>query len=535
MREAAVPTPTILRRAHHWLGAGLLALASVAPSHAATLRVASGFDPQTMDPHALALLYHARVVYQVYESLVGRDADFKPEPALALSWSQPNPTTWRFKLRPGVRFHDGTAFTADDVVFSVERALAPPSQRGFQLQGVTGARVVDPLTVDLLLAAPDPVLPEKLPLWCIMSRAWAKKHGLEKAQDFAGQQETYAVRHANGTGPFRLERYEPDVRTVLTANPDWWGRADKRNGNVDEVSFVPIRSDATRLAALSSGEVDLVLDPPFQDVERLKRDGQVKLAQTTDMGQQYLAFDQHSEQLEGSDLAGRNPFKDRRVRLAVYHALNLELIAAKVLRGQASPTGALLSPLLDGSPAELDKRLPHDPAKARALLAEAGYPNGFSVPMDCVNIAWRENVCQAVAAMLTQVGIRARLRSLPTNQFFPKLSQASIAFAEFGFTPQPDPWSTLYALFHTRGPNGAGTFNAGGYSNPRADALIDTLRSEPDLARRRAMIGEVLRLLGDDLPLVPLYRRTVTWAMSPKVSLVQWRSDLVELRWVSVR
>lgn len=525
----------LLRRAAGWLAGGLIGLAAL-PTPAATLRVATGFDPQSMDPHALALLYHARVIYQIYESLVGRDANMKLEPALALTWSQPNPTTWRFKLRPDVKFHDGTPFTADDVVFSVERALAPPSQRGFQLQGVTGARVVDPLTVDLLLATPDAVLPEKLQYWCIMSRAWAQKHGVEKAQDFNGKQETFAVRNANGTGPFRLDRYEPDVKVVLKANPQWWGRGDKRNGNLDEVSFLPIRSDATRLAALSSGEIDLVLDPPFQDIDRLKHDDRLKLAQTVDIGQQYLTFDQASDELEGSDVKGRNPFKDLRVRRAVYQALNVDLIVAKVLHGQGRPTGALLSPLLDGSPPELDKRLPYDPAKARALLAEAGYPNGFSVTLDCVNIAFRENVCQAATAMLTQVGIRATLHSSPTNQFFPKLSQASASFIEFGFTPQPDPWSTLNALFHSKGAGtGTGIFNAGRYSNPKLDTLIDNIRTEPDLTRRRAQIGVALRLIGDDLPFIPLYRRTLTWAMAKKVSLVQWNNDTVELRWVSVK
>ena len=531
--------PLFRHRAHR-LGRAALAImvSSLAlcagQADSATLRIASGFDPQTMDPHALALLYHSRVVYQVYESLVGRDASFKLEPALALSWSQPDPTTWRFKLRPGVKFHDGTPFTADDVVFSVERALAPPSLRGFQLQGVTGARAVDPLTVDLLLAAPDPVLPEKLQYWTIMSRAWAARHGVEKAQDFAGKQETYAVRHANGTGPFRLESYEPDVKAVLKANPDWWGRGDRRNGNVDEAVFVPILSDATRLAALASGEVELVLDPPFQDVDRLKRDPRLTVAQVTDFGQQYLAFDQHSAVLEGSGLS-TNPFKDKRVRRAVYQAINVDLIAGKVLKGQASPTGAFLSPLIDGSPAELDQRLPYDPAKARALLAEAGYPKGFDVTLDCVNIAYRENVCQAAAAMLTQVGIRTRLRSSPTSLFFPKLSQASAAFAEYGFTPQPDAWSTLNALFRSRGAGNLGTFNAGGYSNPRLDALIDGIRTEPDLARRRARIGEALRLIAEELPVVPLYRRKLTWAMSDRVDLVQWSNDTVELRWVRMR
>jgi peptide/nickel transport system substrate-binding protein len=279
----------------------------------------------------------------------------------------------------------------------------------------------------------------------------------------------------------------------------------------------------------------MVLDPPFQDVERLRREPRLALLQMADIGQQYLAFDQWHDELEGSDVKGRNPFKDRRVRQAVYHALNIELIVQKVLRGQAVPTGAFLSPRVDGSPADLDRRLPHDPARARALLAEAGYPGGFAVTLDCVNVAWREAVCQAAAAMLTQVGIRTTLRSSGTNQFFPKLSQGTASFAEFGWSPSVDAWSSLNALFRSFDKSGLGTFNAGRYSNPKLDSLIDAMRIEPDPTRRRAMVAVVLRLVAEELPLVPLYRRTLTWAMAKNVSAVQWPVDQLELRFVRVR
>jgi peptide/nickel transport system substrate-binding protein len=206
-----------------------------------------------------------------------------------------------------------------------------------------------------------------------------------------------------------------------------------------------------------------------------------------------------------------------------------------VLRGQGVPTGAFLSPLVDGSPADLDKRLPFDPARARLLLAEAGYPNGFSITLDCVNVAWRENVCQAVSAMLTQVGIRTTLRSSPTNQFFPKLSQGTASFVEFGWTASPDAWNSLNGLFRSFDKSGLGTFNAGRYSNPKLDALIDGIRTEPDLTRRRAMVTTVLRLVGEELPYVPLYRRTITWAAAKKVQAVQWPNDQIELRWVRLK
>ncbi len=299
--------------------------------------------------------------------------------------------------------------------------------------------------------------------------------------------------------------------------------------------MLTIRQDATRIAALISKEVDMVLDPPLPDIDRLKTDSALRLLQTTDLGQQYLTFDQARDELEGSDVKGRNPFKDIRVRRAVYHAINADLIVKKVLRGHGTPTGAFLSSRVDGSPPELDQRLPFDPAKARALLTEAGYPNGFSVTLDCVNVAWREAVCQAATAMLTQVGIRTTLRSSPTNQFFPKLSQGTASFIEYGWTPTPDAWGSLNALFRTFDKGGLGTFNAGRYSNPQLDALIDSMRNEPDLTRRRAMVAVALRIVGDELPYVPLYRRSVTWAMHKRVQAVQWPNDTIELRWVRIQ
>jgi peptide/nickel transport system substrate-binding protein len=506
-----------------------------ASAHAITVRIATAFDPQTMDPHALALLYHSRIAFQVYDSLVNRDENFKPEPSLALSWSQVDPKTWRFKLRPGVVFHDGTPFTVDDAVFSVQRALTPPSQRGFQLKGVTGARKVDEQTLEIQLEAPDAVLPDKFINLPMMSKAWSQAHKVEIAQDFNGKQETFAVRNANGTGPYLLDRYEPDIRTVLKKNPRWWGWSEKRSGNVDEVVWLAIRSDATRLAALISGEVDLVLDPPIPDVARLKSESALTVMQGPDLGQQYLVFDLARDELEGSDVKGRNPFKDIRVRRAVYHAINVDLIVQKVLRGLATPTGGYLSPRVDGSLAELDRRLPHDPAKAKALLAQAGYPNGFSVTLDCVNVAWREAVCQAMTAMLTQVGIRTTLRSSATNQFFPKLTQATTSLVEFGWTPTVDAWASLNGLYRTYDKGGFGTFNAGRYSNPKLDVLIDAMRTEPDLTRRRAMVATVLRFVGEEMPSIPLYRRSLTWAMKKNVKAVQWPSDAPELRWLRVQ
>ena len=500
------------------------------PLAAKTLRFASGFDPQSLDPHALALQYQTRVVSQIYESLVFRDRKFAMEPALAVSWQQLGPERWRFKLRPGVKFHDGAPFTADDVVFSIARALHKNSQRSFQLRGILEARKVDDLTVDFLLAAPDAVLPEKLIYVGMMSKAWSMAHGVVEPQNYNAKQETYAVRNTNGTGPYKLKSYESDVRTILVANPDWWGR----RGNVDEAVYVVIQSDATRLAALVSGEVDFVIDPPFQDIARLKQEKRFKLAEMTDIGTQYLGFDQDRAELEFSDVKGRNPFKDLRVRRAVYQAIDIDAIVSKVLRGQATATGSHFSRLVDGSVAELDRRLPYDAKAARALLKEAGYPDGFSVTLDCVNASFRAAVCQAIVGMLAQVGIRATFQPWPTATFFPKLTQATSSFFEFGWSPPTDAWPSLNAMVHSHGADGAGTFNGGRYSNPRLDQILDAIRVEPDIARRRALVGDALRIMRADLPLIPLYRRTLTWVMRPDISVAQWPNDVLELRFVQI-
>jgi len=501
------------------------------PLSAKTLNVASAFDPQTMDPHALALLYQSRVVTQVYEGLVNRGRNFEIEPSLAVSWQTVDPKTWRFRLRPNVPFHDGTPFTAEDVVFSIERALAKTSQRAFQLRGVTGARKVDASTIDIVLEAPDAVLPEKLLFVAMMSKSWATAHNVVLPQDYNGKQETFAVRNANGTGPYRLQSYEPDNRLVLAANPHWWGR----RGNVDEAVYTVIQSDATRLAALASGHVDFVIDPPFQDVGRIRAEKRFALAETPDIGTQYLGFDQSRDALLFADVKGRNPFKDLRVRKAIYQAIDIDTIVAKVLRGQATPTGSHVSQRVDGYVPELDRRLPYDPAAARNLLKEAGFGDGFGVTLDCVNVAFRAAVCQAIAGMLARVGIRITFQPWPTQQFFPKLTQANTSFFEFGWSPGTDAWPIFNALVRSFDAGGYGTFNGGRYSNPSLDALTDGIRVEPDPARRRRMVGEALAILHAELPLIPLYRRTLTWVMRPEVSVVQWPNDILELRFVEIR
>src|SRR5579859_7875605 len=232
-----------------------LVLCAAFAAEAKTLRYASQFDPGTMDPHALASLYNNRVLGQVYEALVGRDENFKVEPRLAVSWAPlDGGKGWRFKLRPNVKFQDGTPFDAEDVVFNVERALDPLSAYKSALPNVTGARKVDALTVDVLTSQPTPVLPLAISNLRLMSKAWAIKHRAAKPQDYTAKEDTYCARNAVGTGPYKLVKWEPDVKTVLAANEQYWGK----RGNVTEAVYYVVSSPATRVAALLSGEMDFV-------------------------------------------------------------------------------------------------------------------------------------------------------------------------------------------------------------------------------------------------------------------------------------
>jgi peptide/nickel transport system substrate-binding protein len=222
------------------------------------------------------------------------------------------------------------------------------------------------------------------------------------------------------------------------------------------------------------------------------------------------------------------------VRRAVYQAINVDLIAQKVMRGQATPTGAMFPPIVEGNLPEFESRLRYDPVAARALLAEAGWKDGFDITLECVNVPYRERVCQAAAAMLTQVGIRTRLHTSPGTQFFSMVSQGTAPFLEYGWTATADAWANLNGLLHSWNPAGGGTFNAGRYANPKLDELIDALRSENDLTRRRAMVGTALRMARDDIPYVPLYRRTLTWVMQKPVRVVMWPDDTAPVRWAHI-
>jgi peptide/nickel transport system substrate-binding protein len=517
------------------LAAGAAQAQSQAPGR--VFRMATSVDAATLDPHAANALFTFLVVQQLYEGLTNRSDDLKVEPALATRWEQVEPTRWRFHLRDGVRFAGGEAFEADDAVFSIQRALAPTSNYGIYVDTVAEAVAVDRLTLDIVTRVPDPVVPDKMTRVMMMDRGWSETHRVTAPQNFAQREETFTVRNANGTGPFIIRSREVDQRTIMVRNPNWWGAqngAPASRGNVGEYHHITLTSDATRIAALLSGEVDMVHVVPVQDVARIQRDPRLRILEGQENRTVWIGMRQDIDELIGSDVRGRNPFKDLRVRQAIAHALDLEALRRATLRGQGVPTGSMWTQYVNGWSAETDRRTPFDAARARALLAEAGYPNGFSVPMECPTGTYDE-ACQAVAGMLARVGIRAQLTIQPNAVFSQRVRrQEPMLYVLSWGVPTFDASYTLRAVMASRSIGGASSFNAGGWSSATFDALLPRIDDERDPEVRRGLIRQAHALHNADLGHVPMYHMMIPWAHRAGVTVTHRADNQVQVREIRV-
>ncbi len=515
------------------LAGGLLASGS---SSAETFRWANDGDANSMDPYTRNETFLLTFAQNIYDPLIRRNRQLKVEPALAQRWENPSPTVWRFHLRPGVKFQGGQPFTADDVVFSYQRAIGPGSQLNANFATVKAVRRIDDLTVDFETKEPDPILLENLTTWVIMSKAWAEANNATQPTDLTTKDENFATRNANGTGPFILRTREPDRRTTLVNNPAWW---DKPEHNLTDVQFNVIQNAATRVAALLSGDIDMIYTVPPQDMDRIGKTPGLRLIVGPELRTIFLGFDQSRPELLKSDVKGKNPFKDQRVRMAFYQAIDENAIVARVMRGQARASGLMYGPGVNGFSAELDHRYPYDPAKAKALLAEAGYPDGFSVTLDCPNDRYvnDEQICQAVTAMLARIGIKVNLVAQTRLKYFSEVNSPgyNTSFYLLGWTPTTyDAQNVFYNLAGTRDGT-RGVFNNGGYSNPLVDKLADQMLVETDTAKRQQMINEAAGILQRDVGYIPLHQQTVVWAARANIELQQLADNTFPLRYVRVK
>jgi peptide/nickel transport system substrate-binding protein len=514
------------------------AAACALAAQAATLRWSSQGDYLSADPQAQNEGINNNINDHIFERLTARAKDLSLVPSLATSWEAKSATVWRFNLRKGVKFHDGSPFTADDVVYSIKRAQLPSSNFKVFALPVGAARRIDDYTVEIETAAPSPMLLENINSVRIMSRAWCEKHGAQKPQDFKTGEETYSSRNANGTGPYILVKREPEVATVLKRNPAWWGLADKRmEGNIDEILYRPIKSDATRMAALLTGEIDLVLDPPLQDITRLKANPAIRIIEGPENRVIFFVMDQDRDELKYSNVKGKNPFKDPRVRQALYQAIDIQAIQRQVMRGLSLPTGAMVPTARMSDPVLEPRLLPHDVAAAKKLLAEAGYPNGFEIGVLCPNNRYvnDERICTAVAGMFAKVNVKVRLETLPRAQFFQRVDQFDVSMHMYGWGGAAvDPGFTLTPVIHGRDGKGRGDFNSGRYKDPQLDALIEASETEMDVPKRRAMMVEALQKVRQSVYTIPLHRQVIPWATRANVKAFHRPDNVVEALWTRV-
>ena len=504
-------------------------------SNAVTLRVADVGDVQSMDPHSLNETLQLSFTGNVYEPLVGRGKDMSLVPLLATKWTQTQPTVWRFELRKGVKFHDGTPFTADDVIFSFKRGASEGSDMKSYTAPIKEVRKVNDSTVDIETSAPFPILPDTLTSLYILSKKWCEDNKAERPVDRRKGVENTASFKANGTGPFRLKERQPSTRTVIVRNFNYW---DKVESNVDEVVFTPIGNDATRVAAMLSGEIDVMEPVPLQDVDRVKAAGNFTVLQGPELRTIFLGMDQKRDELQSSNVKGKNPFKDKRVRQAFYQAIDIEAIKSRVMRNAATPTAEMVGPGVRGFQPDMNKRLPYDVEAAKKLLAEAGYPNGFEVGMNCPNDRYVNDaqICQAVTANLARIGVKVNLQAETKNTYFPKILRRDTSFYLLGWTPSTtDAHDAMYSLMASPTDKGQGQFNLGAYSNPKFDELTAKVQSETDPAKRNAEIREAFKIHQDDVGHIPLHQQALAWAMKKNVSLVQLPDNRMFFKWVTVK
>ena len=502
-------------------------LAPMAASAENVLRWTSQGDALTLDPHSQNEGPTNAMNSMIYEALVSRDPSLNLVPELAESW-EPGADGWVFKLRQGVKFHDGADFTAEDVAFSFERAKAESSDFKEQAKNVSAVEIIDDYTVKLVTDGPNPILANQLTSINIVDKGWAEANNVVAPQDYAADEETYAVRNANGTGPFTLVSRAPEELTILAANANWWGKG-QFPGNIDKIEYRPIGNAATRVAALLSGEVDFVLDPPLQDLKRIEGADGLKVETVAQIRSIFFGFDQGIDKLRSASVDG-NPFKDKRVREAFNLAIDRAAIQRVVMEGLSFPTAMITPPGVLGNTPALDEPYGFDVAKAKALMGEAGYGDGFSIQLDCPNNRYNndEKICQAAVAMLAKIGVDVKLDAIPKAQHFPKIQNRTTDFYMLGWgVPTLDSHYVFSYLLEKDG-----SWNATGYDNARVNEITKAITAETDLDKRTAMIDEAWNIIRDEMPYLPIHHQVIAWAMSDGFDIPIAADDALRPRFV---
>ncbi len=502
---------------------------------AETFKFAFQGDAQGLDPHGLNETFTLGFLGNVYEGLSRYDGNQNLKPALAESWEVKTPTTWLVKLRQGVKFHNGNTFNADDVIFSWKRGLTEGSDQKVRASLIQDIKKIDDYTIELITPAPSPVLMQEMVFYYILDKEWAEANNATKAANVKNLNDAgYANLNANGTGPYKIASRQAGVKTVFVRNADYWGES---NAKIDKIEFTPIKEAATRVAALISGQVDMVYPVPVQDWQKLGDSKGVSALTGPEARTIFLGMDQWRDELVNSNVKGKNPFKDIRVREAFARAINLDAIKKKIMRGSSTPSGLMVAPQINGYSAKLNNPYAYDPAKSKALLAEAGYPKGFELQMDCPNNRYvnDEKICQAVVGFMAKVGVKVNLLAQPKSKYFAKVATQNnndTSFYLLGWTPgsidSHNVYQNLLSCQNTE--KKRGLFNYGRFCNSRVDEITGLIGSETDAAKRQALIDEGFSIVQKEVGYLPLHQQPLSWGVSDKVTVVQRADNVFDFR-----
>ncbi len=463
---------------------------------AETMTIATASDALTLDPLMLSETPTLAVNFNIFEGLIYLDNKMDIQPGLATSWENEDDLTWVFHLRQGVTFHNGDDFTAEDVKFSLERAQNhPKSQFKSSVAEIDSITVRDEHTVAVKTKYPYPLLLRKICSIYIYSKDYVEANSDQHLQN-----------NPIGTGPYQLSSWSKDEKMVLSYYEDYWGERPE----VDKAILKPISNPATRVASLLSGEVDVLMDLPVQDVERVSQADGVKVIQRPGLRLIFLGMNTQ----EG-------PFADVKVRKAVYHAINEDAIIEHVMNGHAYPAGQFYPDDVFGFNPDV-KRVAYDPEKAKELLAEAGYPDGFSIKFDSSNDRYINDgqIAQAIAIQLARVGIDVELNVQTKSAHFDKILSRNTNFYLLGWTnSNGDGSGSFEGLLHTPDDQ-YGRFNLGNYSNPEVDALVEKAAKTLDEKKRSELLQQAVKIAMDEVAQIPLHYQQQLYAVKENVEWV---------------
>lgn len=493
--------------------AAMMAAIGAGGAAAQTLTMGVGAPVTSLDPHFHQLSPNNAVSDMIFDKLVETDAQARNVPGLATEWRAVGPTTWEFRLRPGVRFHNGSDFTAEDVVFTIQRlpnVPNAPSSFAAYSRPIVRMEVVDPLTIRFHTAAPYPLLPLDFTNVRIID---AQTHANATTEGFNSG--ALAV----GTGPFRVVQHRSGDRIEFERNANYWGTVSP----FQRVSYRMITNDATRTASLLSGDLDFIDQVPTTDLARLRNDQRLHLSETVGLRLIFLGLDHTRAENENSPFItdndgrplGRNPLRDVRVRRALSMAIDRQAITSRIMDGAATPANQFLPPGTFSHVPDLPP-IPYDPEGARRLLAEAGYPNGFRIQLNTPNDRYINDarIAQAIGGMWTRIGVRTSVEAQTWAIFVNRAGRAEYSSHLIGWGSNPDGSHPMRNIIGTVDPQrGWGASNRGRYSNARLDAMLAESLTELDEGRRERMLIEIQRMAAEDVAVIPLHIQTNIWAM----------------------